>query len=594
MYPSPYEGTPSHGGTPGYYHDDSFDSQYPDPDPGSVSLDYQMLDLSRLRLKPYVRARGMTNTWKQVTPHSGFHSPPMPPSKRYALRNSTMASNDPDPLRSVQSGGVTKPKPKPKPKAKGKKKPASDSDPKFNFDEPLSVMCKRVTDVQDADIEAWVNRSIEERRHEVDVDKNHKIKRPMNAFMLYRKHHQNRVKLRFSHENHQIVSAVCGQGWAQEPKEVIEQYNEWARIERDNHARAFPDYKFTPSKSKKPVKKPGGYDSDEDWEVPEPKEVFGGLPPGASRMPNTRGRSADHPDADYHPGGRPIYSAYHQPHGGSHARSLSHYSYQNPNKPLPSGYNTSLPQHEYYAQSVQTVGPPHHYSHQQNMPHPGYHHENVYMIKTAQPAPVMHHHHSGTPSHHPYSTHGTPVPLADSPYDYPPSATMSPHPSSLPPADHHQQHHHEFSSGTPHPSSMHGGYGPPPDTGGNDFYNELNAHDDIFNLGANSHYMGDMGTPVNGAPGDFDDNGPHHSQFVDPSAFDPALGMTAPSHLSGLGDLEALDPSLQDPIDWRTQELEPVPDERAMNELLEGTTSSPTDTIAVAAPGGTGSESGGG
>ncbi|KAK8114687.1 hypothetical protein PG999_006756 [Apiospora kogelbergensis] len=206
----------------------------------------------------------------------------------------------------------------------------------------------------------------------------------------------------------------------------------------------------------------------------------------------------------------------------------------------------------------------------------------------------MHHHHSGTPSHHPYSTHGTPVPLADSPYDYPPSATMSPHPSSLPPADHHQQHHHEFSSGTPHPSSMHGGYGPPPDTGGNDFYNELNAHDDIFNLGANSHYMGDMGTPVNGAPGDFDDNGPHHSQFVDPSAFDPALGMTAPSHLSGLGDLEALDPSLQDPIDWRTQELEPVPDERAMNELVEGTTSSPTDTIAVAAPGGTGSESGGG
>ncbi|KAK7989237.1 hypothetical protein PG989_009552 [Apiospora arundinis] len=544
MYPSPYEGTPSHGGTPGYYHDDSFDSQYPDPEPGSI------------------------------TPHSGFHSPPMPPSKRYALRHSTTtASNESDPLRSVQSGGVSKPKPKPKPKAKGKKKPANDSDPKFTFDEPLSEMCKRVTEVQDADIEAWVNRSIDDRRREVEADKNHKIKRPMNAFMLYRKHHQNRVKLRFSHENHQIVSAVCGQGWAQEPKEVIEQYNEWARIERDNHARAFPDYKFTPSKSKKAFKKPGGYDSDEDWEVPEPKDVFDGLPPpGASRMPSTRARSADHPDADYHPGGRAVYSTY-QSHGGSHARNLSHYSYQNPNKPLPNGYNTALPQHEYYAQS------------------------------TAQPAPVMHHHHAGTPSHHPYSTHGTPVPLAESPYDYPPSATMSPHPSSLPPPDHHQQHH-DFSSGTPHPSSsMHGGYGapPPPDPsgGGNDFYNELGAHDDIFNLGANPHYMGDMGTPVHGAPGDFLDdsgNGPHHHpQFVDPSAFDPALGMGPPPNLSGLGDLEALDPSLQDPVDWRTQELEPLPDERTMNELLEGATSSPTDTIAVAAPpGGTGSEAGGG
>ncbi|KAK8049522.1 HMG box protein [Apiospora phragmitis] len=551
MYPSPYEGTPSHGGTPGYYHDDSFDSQYPDPDPGSVS-------------------------------HSslGFPLATHAPAKRYALRHTTTtAANDSDPLRSVQSGGVSKPKPKPKPKAKGKKKPANGSDPKFNFDEPLSMMCKRVTDVQDADIEAWVNRTTEDRRREVEMDKNHKIKRPMNAFMLYRKHHQNRVKLRFSHENHQIVSAVCGQGWAQEPKEVIEQYNEWARLERDNHARAFPDYKFTPSKSKK-AKKPNGYDSDEDWEVPELKDVFdGGLPRGGSRMQSTRARSADHPDADYHPGGRAVYSPY-QPLP-SHARTISHYSYQNPNKPLPSGYNTALPQSEYYAQSVQTVGHPHHhhYGHQQGMPHPGYHHENVYMIKTAQPTPVMHHHHAGTPSHHPYSHHGTPVPLSDSPYDYPPSATMSPHPGLLPPPDHH--HHHDFSSGSPHPSSSM--YGAPPDTGGNDFYNELNAHNDIFNLGADQHYMGDMGTP-----GDLDDG---HHQFMDPSAFDPALsgsglGVAAPSGL-GLGDLKALDPSLQESADWRTQEL----DDRAMNELFE---SSPTDTIAAALPGGTGSEAGGG
>ncbi|KAK7951482.1 uncharacterized protein PG986_007210 [Apiospora aurea] len=541
MYPSPYEGTPSHGGTPGYYHDDSFDSQYPDPDPGS----------------------------------------------RYALRHSTAAAAESDPLRSVQSGGVSKPKPKPKPKAKGKKKPANDSDPKFNFDEPLSVMCKRVTDVTDADIEAWVNRSIETRRREVESDKNHKIKRPMNAFMLYRKHHQNRVKMRFSHENHQIVSAVCGQGWAQEPKEVIEQYNDWARIERDNHARAFPDYKFTPSKSKK-AKKPGsGFDSDEDWEVPEPKDVFDGGLPVAPRMQNSRARSADHPDADYHPGGgRAVYSPYQ--HHPSHARTISHYSYQNPNKPLPAGYNTALPQSEYYAQSVQTVGPPQHYGHQQGMPHPGYHHENVYMIKTAQPAPVMHHHHAGTPNHLPYSHHGTPVPLSDSPYDYPPSATMSPHQSSLPPPDHHHQHH-DFSSGTPHPSSMHGGYGvPPPDTGGNDFYNELHAHDDIFNLGADhQHYMGDMGTPVSGAPGDMDD-GHHH--FMDPSAFDPALTGTGLGVAAPLGDLDALDPSLQESADWRTQEL----DDRAMNELLEGSTNSPIDTIAVAPLSGAGSEAGGG
>lgn len=594
MYPSPYEGTPSHGGTPGYYHEDSFDSQYPDPDPGSVSIDPMLLG-----------DNDETDTGIQATPRSGFQSPP---AKRYTLRNSTMAAaSESDPLRSVQSGGVSKSKPKPKPKAKGKKKPANDSDPKFNFEEPLSVMCKRVTDVKDADIEAWVHRSIDERRREVEADKNHKIKRPMNAFMLYRKHHQNRVKMRFSHENHQIVSAVCGQGWAQEPKEVIEQYNEWARIERDNHARAFPDYKFTPSKSKKAKKPGGGFESDDDWEVPEPKVVFnGGLASEGSRMPSARARSADHPDADYHPGGRVVYpsSPYppHPPHP-SHARSMSHYSYQNPNKPLPAAYNAGLPPSEYYAQSVQTVGPPHHYGHQPGMPHPGYHHENVYMIKTAQPTPMMHHHHhhhpAGTPSHHPYSTHGTPVPLADSPYEYPPSGPMSPHQSSLPPPDHHSHHHphpHDFATGTPHPSSsssssstMHGGYGaPPPDTGGNDFYSELNAHNDFFNLGADQHYMGDMGTPVSGAPGGGLDDA--HHQFMDPSVFDPALtggglGVGAPSSLAGLGDLDALDPSLQDPAEWRTQELD---------DLLEGTSTSPTDTIAVAPAGGNGSEAGGG
>lgn len=34
-----------------------------------------------------------------------------------------------------------------------------------------------------------------------------------------------------------------------EPEEVRNQFNEWAKIERDNHAKAHPDYKFSPSKA---------------------------------------------------------------------------------------------------------------------------------------------------------------------------------------------------------------------------------------------------------------------------------------------------------------------------------------------------------
>ncbi|KAI0146566.1 high mobility group box domain-containing protein, partial [Pestalotiopsis sp. NC0098] len=75
-----------------------------------------------------------------------------------------------------------------------------------------------------------------------------KIKRPMNAFMLYRKGWQNRIKEMQSNENHQGVSKVAGDGWALEPDEVRNQFNTWSEIERDMHAQAFPDYKFQPKK----------------------------------------------------------------------------------------------------------------------------------------------------------------------------------------------------------------------------------------------------------------------------------------------------------------------------------------------------------
>jgi hypothetical protein len=39
-----------------------------------------------------------------------------------------------------------------------------------------------------------------------------------------------------------------------EPDEKREQFNTWAKIERENHQQAHPNYKFTPSKPKKPRK----------------------------------------------------------------------------------------------------------------------------------------------------------------------------------------------------------------------------------------------------------------------------------------------------------------------------------------------------
>ena len=105
------------------------------------------------------------------------------------------------------------------------------------------------------DTEAYVNRSIEERRKEVDEGKvPGKVMRPLNSFMLYRKAYANRTKdvCRQLHANQPVISQVCGDSWKIEPESIKDQFAEWARIERINHQNAHPDWKFSgrPSASK--------------------------------------------------------------------------------------------------------------------------------------------------------------------------------------------------------------------------------------------------------------------------------------------------------------------------------------------------------
>lgn len=117
------------------------------------------------------------------------------------------------------------------------------------LEKPLSELTRDWTHVPVVDIEAYVNRSAEVRRREVEEGKNPgKVKRPMNSFMLYRKAYQNRTKDWCLQNNHQVVSQVCGDSWPLEPDEVKEQFTEWAKLERQNHQNAHPGYKFSPTK----------------------------------------------------------------------------------------------------------------------------------------------------------------------------------------------------------------------------------------------------------------------------------------------------------------------------------------------------------
>ncbi len=129
---------------------------------------------------------------------------------------------------------------------------------------PISELTQKSV-IPVVDIETYVHRSSEVRRLEIETGKNPgKIKRPMNAFMLYRKAYQSRAKEWADQYNHQVVSQVCGKSWPLEPEELRQQFKTWAEIERDNHHKAHPNYKFAPSKPSKAPKTEGGADDRSD------------------------------------------------------------------------------------------------------------------------------------------------------------------------------------------------------------------------------------------------------------------------------------------------------------------------------------------
>ncbi|KAK8168691.1 high mobility group box domain-containing protein, partial [Phyllosticta citrichinensis] len=103
-------------------------------------------------------------------------------------------------------------------------------------------------------MEEWVNRSESVRREEV-AKRHGYITRPMNSFMLYRSAYADRTKIWCLQNNHQVVSSVSGESWPMEPPEVREHYNDLAKLERLNHQKAHPEYKFCPTKSASTARK---------------------------------------------------------------------------------------------------------------------------------------------------------------------------------------------------------------------------------------------------------------------------------------------------------------------------------------------------
>ncbi|KAL4936263.1 hypothetical protein BDV06DRAFT_205402 [Aspergillus oleicola] len=135
------------------------------------------------------------------------------------------------------------------PRQRRRLKQRSQSDGGVTMPAPLSVLTKDMTHIPIKDMDRHVNRSIEERLQE--MTKKGKIPRPMNSFMLYRSAYADRTKELFRQQNHQVVSSAAGESWNKEQPEIREKYELLATIEKKNHLKAHPNYKFTPAKDKR-------------------------------------------------------------------------------------------------------------------------------------------------------------------------------------------------------------------------------------------------------------------------------------------------------------------------------------------------------
>ena len=209
---------------------------------------------------------------RTLTPFSSSNSPgPEDASKRTRSGRVIKQRHDSPLSQTRDSNSRVSKSPKPR-KTKGK-----GASSVSRLSGPLSELTKD-SEIPVKDIEAWVTRSAAERVEESKKRKGH-IARPMNSFMLYRSAYAERTKGWCKQNNHQVVSSVAGESWPLESDELRDQFNEWARIERDNHAKAFPDYKFSPSKTSLRKRQE---DEDEEDDL-----------------------SAGNPDAEYLPSGRP-------------------------------------------------------------------------------------------------------------------------------------------------------------------------------------------------------------------------------------------------------------------------------------------------
>ncbi|KAL8666568.1 MAG: hypothetical protein Q9202_001366 [Teloschistes flavicans] len=255
-----------------------------------------------------------------------------PPNGSSALGDGSQSSNSPRPKRAVKKSKI---------EAVGE----------ASISAPLSQLC---LDVPVVDVYEKVNRPIEERQEEARRD--NKIKRPSNSFMLYRSAYGDRVKALYPQNNHQIISRICGASWKMETPEITEKFKAYYEMEKENHAKAHPTYKFSPAKSSPSRKRRGTGETSEEEDESELRDLDSEYRPRGGR----RSRPAKVPRSET-PTSYPA-----NPLLGSYQPALIHptmgydassWQASNPGKPLPAPMNSYLTDGQMYHTNIVPRGP---------------------------------------------------------------------------------------------------------------------------------------------------------------------------------------------------------------------------------------------
>lgn len=239
------------------------------------------------------------------------------------------------------------------PKVKINRKQNKGDRPKVpKIDAPLSELTKGYTNIPVRNMEEWVHRPAVTREKEVEK-RNGYVTRPMNSFMLYRSAYAERTKMWCLQNNHQVVSSVSGESWPMEPPEIREQYNEYAQIERENHQKAHPGYKFSPSKAQNLPRKRKGIadDSAGEFTSGQDNQDLDWKPPGKKRakwkLSETQSHGAGYPVSSLLQSQLEYALPFNEP-----VLNRSTFHATNPGKPLPAPIDNLDMLDQYYEATV--------------------------------------------------------------------------------------------------------------------------------------------------------------------------------------------------------------------------------------------------